>query len=391
MHLTKNICSLFLFFLLPIVLHAQKKSLPDPVKLTEYYENQQYTDAVNYLQNFYKEDGKEVKIWRPLAYCYMMAGDLSSAEQIYLNLYALEPKNTALLYNLGTVNLKRGNFDKAGNYFREILSIDSANFDANKQLALLSQKNLNYEAGKSEDQLKYLIRSNKLNPGDPEIAATLSEAYFKFNSFSKADEVLKPAIQADSANLHLLRIKLPVARALKQYLEAIRTGLKLLSFGDSSTLTLNHLAKSYFDLLDYKNALNYFLRIKGEDTNNENLSYSIALCYRGLRDAKNGVKFFNKTVTEGISPKTASYYGLLGEAYESNHQNDEALSAYKRGLLFENNGSLYYNIALLYENKLNDKKNAVTYYNLYLKNFKEMDKNPKLAAFIKSKIDDLKR
>jgi len=391
MHLTKNICSLFLFFLLPIVLHAQKKSLPDPVKLTEYYENQQYTDAVNYLQNFYKEDGKEVKIWRPLAYCYMMAGDLSSAEQIYLNLYALEPKNTALLYNLGTVNLKRGNFDKAGNYFREILSIDSANFDANKQLALLSQKNLNYEAGKSEDQLKYLIRSNKLNPGDPEIAATLSEAYFKFNSFSKADEVLKPAIQADSANLHLLRIKLPVARALKQYPEAIRTGLKLLSFGDSSTLTLNHLAKSYFDLLDYKNALNYFLRIKGEDTNNENLSYSIALCYRGLRDAKNGVKFFNKTVTEGISPKTASYYGLLGEAYESNHQNDEALSAYKRGLLFENNGSLYYNIALLYENKLNDKKNAVTYYNLYLKNFKEMDKNPKLAAFIKSKIDDLKR
>ncbi|HWW41862.1 tetratricopeptide repeat protein [Pedobacter sp.] len=391
MRLIKNIFSLFLLFLLPIVLHAQKKSVPDPVKLTEYYENQQYTDAVNYLQNFYKEDGKEVKIWRPLAYCYMMAGDLSNAERIYLNLYALEPKNTALLYNLGTVNLKRGNLEKAGNYYKEILSIDSVNFDASKQLALLSQKNLNYEAGKAEDQLKYLIQANKLNPGDSEIAATLSEAYFKFNSFNKADEILKPAIQADSANLHLLRIKLPVARSLKQYSEAIHTGLKLLSLGDSSTLTLNHLAKSYFDLLDYKNALNYFLKIKGEDTRNEDLSYSIAVCYRGLRDAKNGVKFFNKTITEGISPKTASYYGLLGEAYESNHQNDEALSAYKRGLLFENNGSLYYNIALLYENKLNDKKNAIIYYNLYLKNFKEMDKNPKLAAFIKSKIDDLKR
>lgn len=389
MRFIKNI--LFLLFLLPLALQAQKKSIPDPAKLTEYYENQQYTDAVNYLKDFYKEDVKEVKIWRQLAYSYLMAGDLSNANKIYINLYALEPKNTALLYNLATVNLKRGNFEKAREYYKAILSIDSVNFSASKQLALLSQKDLDYRAVNQDNQLKYLIQANKLDSADADIAFMLSEAYFKFNNFKKADEVLKPAIQADSANLHLLKIKLPVAKALKQYPEAIQTGLKLLSSGDSSAFTLNHLANSYFDLLDYKNALYYFLKIKGDDINNEQLTYSIALCYRGLKDAKNGVKFFNKTINESISPKTASYYGLLGEAYESNHQNDEALAAYKRGLLFENNGSLYYNIALLYENKLNDKKNAINNYNLYLKNFREMDKNPKLAGFIKSKIDDLKR
>jgi hypothetical protein len=59
-------------------------------------------------------------------------------------------------------------------------------------------------------------------------------------------------------------------------------------------------------------------------------------------------------------------------------------------LLFENNGSLLYNIALVYETKLNDKKNAINYYEQYLKSINAKEQ-PKLIIFIKNKIAELKK
>ena len=71
-------------------------------------------------------------------------------------------------------------------------------------------------------------------------------------------------------------------------------------------------------------------------------------------------------------------------------KNEDANAAYKRGLLFENNGSLLYNIALVYEKKFNDKKNAISYYEQYLKTVNEKEQ-PKLVNFIKNKIAELKK
>ncbi|MNL26733.1 hypothetical protein D3C87_1482810 [compost metagenome] len=81
---------------------------------------------------------------------------------------------------------------------------------------------------------------------------------------------------------------------------------------------------------------------------------------------------------------------MLGDSFEMTSKNEDANAAYKKGLQFENNGSLLYNIALLYETKLNDKKNAINYYEQYLKTI-DGDKQPRLVIFIKNKIADLKK
>jgi tetratricopeptide (TPR) repeat protein len=178
--------------------------------------------------------------------------------------------------------------------------------------------------------------------------------------------------------------------ANKKYDEAIKTGEKLLSYGDSSTFVLNNLGKSYFFILDYKNALKNFLVIESKSMDSEALYYSIGLSYRGLKDYKNAIPYLEKAIQEGISTKIASYYGLLGDSFEGVNKNTEANAAYKKGLQFENNGSLLYNIALVYETKLNDKKNAIDYYEQYLKTINPKEQT-KLIGFIKNKIAELKR
>jgi tetratricopeptide (TPR) repeat protein len=378
---------LFLIFIFSLTCQlgiAQSKAGIDREKLLDYYQSQRYAEAAMYLQDYFKEDTQDPKALSQMAYANLMAGKLTEAEKYYLKLNTLQPNNLATLFSLASISSRRGNTEQAKTYYLEVLKNDSTSFSAYKQLADLDRE------GISLVRNHYLEKANALMPADPDIAFDLCEVYFKMNFFDKARLVLEPALAADSSNLRLLKMKIPINIASRNYPEAIKTGHLLLNYGDSSTFVLNNLAKSYFLSLDYPNALKYFLTIQDKAFDNEGLYYNIGLSYRGVKDFKKAIPYFEKAIKEAISPKIATYYGLLGDSYESINQNDPANKAYKKGLQFENNGSLLYNIALVYETKLNDKKNAVNYYDQYLKTINPKEQ-PKLISFIKNKIEELKK
>ena len=378
---------LFVFFAILFTCQlgiAQSKPGIDREKLLDYYQGQRYAEAAAYLQSYYKEDTQDIKALSQMAYANIMAGKLAEAEKYYITLNTLQPNNIPTLFSLAGISSRRGNVEKAKTYYLEVLKNDSTSFSAYKQLADLDRE------GISLVRNHYLEKANALMPADADVAFDLCEIYFKMNFFDKAKLVLEPALAADSSNLKLLKMKMPISMAGRNYPEAIKTGHLLLNYGDSSTFVLNNLAKSYFLSLDYPNALKYFLIIKDKAFDNEGLYYNIGLSYRGVKDFKNAIPYLEKAIKEGISPKIATYYGLLGDSYEGVNQNETANKAYKKGLQFENNGSLLYNIALVYETKLNDKKNAVNYYDQYLKTINPKEQ-PKLISFIKNKIEELKK
>lgn len=365
------------------IVQGQTKG-PDNEKLVEYYQAQRYEEAARYLQSVYKADTEDAKELSQLAYVNLMAGKLSEAENNYLKLYAKQPGNIPVLFSLANISMRRGNDEKAKSYYKEVIKADSNSFSAYKQLAVLSRE------GDAGDKIKYLINANKLNPAEPDVAFDLCELYFKLKRFSNAQKILEPALKADSLNLRLLKMKMPIDMSVLNYKASIQTGQQLLSYGDSSSFVLNNLAKSYYLMLDYQNALKYFLIASEKSDGNEALFYNIGLSYRGIKDYKNAIPYLQKAIKDGISPNIATYYGLLGDSFEMTSKNEDANTAYKKGLQFENNGSLLYNIALLYETKLNDKKNAINYYEQYLKII-DADKQPRLVIFIKNKIADLKK
>lgn len=363
-------------------LNAQDKTNSDPDKLLSYYQTHRYDEAVNYLRGVYSDSTEDPKELSQLAYSSLMAGQYAQAEKSYLKLHAQNASDLPVLFNLAVINAKRGNHTKAENYYKQILKVDSNNFMAYKQLALLNNSN------SAKDKIQALVKANGLNPKDPDVAFELSEVFIQKDSFQRAKMVLDTALNADSANLRLMKLKIPISIAEKKYSEAITVGDYLLQSGDSSAYTLNNVAKAHFLSMDYHNALKYFLMIP--QTEDETLMYHIGMSYRGIKDYKNAATYLEKAIKQGISSKTATYYGLLGDSYEMTGKNEDATRVYKKGLLFENNGSLFYNIALLYETKLNDKKNAVSYYEQYLKTLDEKQQ-PKQVIFIKRKIDELKK
>lgn len=364
------------------LVHAQAPQL-DQGKLLELYQTQRYAEAAQYLQNIYPANTTDIKALNQMAYCYMMANKLPDAEQRYLKINSIQPNTLPVLFNLANINARRGAQLKARAYLTQIVNIDSNNFSALKKLADLTTDS-------TELMLLYLKRANALNNTDPDVAFDLALAYKNLKDFGPAYQVLTLAIAADTSNLVLQQALLPIANQLEKYKEVINIGEKLLLNGGDANV-VKDLAIAYFRLKNYQKCISLFKTLEDAALQNETITYYMALSYRELKDYDNATAYTIKTIDEGISPNTTNYYALLGDLYETNNKPASSAIAYKKGLTFKTNGTIYYRLGLLYDLKLNQKKTALNNYQLYLKSKPDPKKELQQIDYVKTRIAALQK
>lgn len=379
----KNIFLFLIGIFLLQTADAQNRTI-DAEKLLDFYQNQRYIEAAQYLQSIYPEDTQDVKILNQIAYFNLMAGKLPEAEKSYLKIYAQQPTYLPVLFSLSSINVRKGQNTKAKNFLKNIIQLDSNNFKAYKQLADLTVDSL---------QLKvtYLNKANRLNATDPIVAYDLAQAYKTLGLFQPAYDILKTAIVADTSNLFLLEAQLPIANELKKYDEVIAVGEKLLQ-NEIEVNVVKDVGKAYFFLKNYQKCLLLYQMLEKMDKQTEATLYYMTICYRELKKYDLAATYAKKTIEEGISVNTVNYYATLGAIYEANNQTNNAIAAYKKALTFNKpSASLYYRLGLVYDLKLKQSKNALTYYNLYLKSKPDVDKEKEQIEYTKSRIIELKK
>lgn len=353
----------------------------DTEKLLEYYETQRYADAAKYLQSIYPGDTQDVKALSQITYCNMMAGRLPEAEKNYIKINTIQPNSLPILFSLASINSRRGNVTNAKTYLQQIIQLDSLNFNAYKQLAAY--------ADTPESKLNYLKKANILNTTDPDVAYDLSLTYSGLKQFKPAYDVLKTAIASDTENFTLQQALLPVANQLAKYPEVIEIGEKLLK-NHADVNVMNDMGQAYFYVKDYQKCISLYKMLEDMGVQNEGTLYFMALSYRELKDYNNAAIYAQKTIDEAISDHTTLYYAALAGFYEAKNQYNEAVTAYKRGLTFGTSNIIYYRLGLLYDLNLKQPKNAATYYQLYLKNNPDQEKEKDQIAYAKGRITILK-
>ncbi|OOQ60892.1 tetratricopeptide repeat protein [Mucilaginibacter pedocola] len=347
--------------LLSIVLNtsfAQTKA--DDARLLDYYQNQRFADAADYLKTVYTEPISDIKALSQLAYTTNMAGRLPEAEGYYQRIYVLDSTRTAVLFSLGSINLRRGNSAKAEMYYKRIVAKDTTNFMVYKQLAQISKDNADFGS-----QIAYLQRANKLNAAEPDVAADLANRYIDIKLLPQAEKVLTKAIAADPENIVLLQSLMKLFYAQKKWPETIDACLTLLHKGNESTLTRTNLGVAYYNTKNYTCGAETFADIPPL-MQNEYTYYYAAMCFKALKDNKQAIALLEKAIKDGISESIASYYGEIADSNEKLTRYKKAVAAYQKGMQFDASPMLYYSLASLYEVHLKDKKTAVKYYRKYL-------------------------
>jgi tetratricopeptide (TPR) repeat protein len=378
----KKLFTLLALFSLGLPSYAQNATAIDKEKLFDFYQTQRYADAAHYLKGIYGEEVNDFKTLSQIGYCFLMAGNNVAAEKFYSKAYALQPHHLPTLFSLGSINSKRGNTEKAKLYYGEIVKIDSNNFNVYKLLANL------YTSPKDSLKLIYLLKANQINPLEGDVATDLAEEHSAYQQYEKAYNILDIAIKGDSDNLVLQRAKLPIANQLKKYAEVITAGEKLLKDGADAGV-IKDVAKAYYYTRKYQKAIDLFKQLEVAAMENEATLYYTSLSYCALKDYPRAAIYTKKTIDEAISPNTSSYYSLLGLVYEENNQLALASAAYKKGLQFKATPTLYYRLAVFYDTRLKQGKNALKYYHLYLKSKPSVMDDKEEIKFSKDRIVQL--
>jgi len=363
---------------------AQQTSTINNALLLEDYQNQRFDQAADYLKQTYPEPITDIKILKALAYCSQMDGKLPEAENYYERIYAIDSTSTSVLFSLGSINLRRGNPLKAEDFYKKIIAHDSTNFIVYKQLAKLS-----YDKKDIIATLNYLIKANKLNPEDADVAADLSDMYVSLKVYNGAERVLNVAITADPENMTLLESLVKLEYAQKKWPETANNCEKLISLGDMSGAIVAQLGIAYYNLNNYQCSIETFKQI-AENEQTETTYYYTAACYKALKDYNNAVLYFQKTIDAGISSNINSYYSEIADTYETTKRYTKAELAYQKALQFKETPITLYSLANMYDAELKNRKKAVLYYKRYLA-AKPTQTQKSYIAYAKSRVDILSK
>jgi tetratricopeptide (TPR) repeat protein len=374
--------SLITFFIYPTF--AQDNNTQNNALLLDYYQNQRFDQAADYLKKNNSEPITDIKVLKALAYCTQMDGKLSEAETYYERVYAMDSTSTSVLYSLGSINLRRGNEPNAEIFYKKIIAKDSTNFVVYKQLAKIS---LDKKDGTAA--VNHLIKANKLNPEEPDVAADLGDLFISLKAFSAAERVLDRALIADPENMVLLQSLIKLEYNQKKWAETASNCEKLIQLGNNSGYILTQLGIAYYNLNDFKCGIEVFNRI-ADPEQTETTYYYTGACYKALKDYDRAVTYFKKTIVQGISPNINSYYNEIADTYETIKKYKKAEVAYQKALQFTETPLTWYSLASLYDEKLNNKKSAVKYYKKFLA-AKPTKNQQNYVAYAKSRVDILSK
>nr|WP_294948227.1 tetratricopeptide repeat protein [uncultured Mucilaginibacter sp.] len=371
--------TLFALLLTTLSLTVSAQTKVDDALLLDYYQNQRFAEASDYLKTVYTEPVTDLKALSQLAYTSNMAGRLPEAEGYYQRIYDIDSTRSGVLFSLGSINLRRGNSAKAEVYYKRIAAKDSTNFIVYKQLAQIS-----LDKGDIGSQIAYLQRANKINPADADAASDLANRYIELKLLPQAEKVLYKATAADPENIVLLESLMKLTYAQHKWAETVDACLKLLHNGNESSTIRTKLGVSYYNLKNYTCGAETFADIPSP-VQNEFTYYYAAMCYKALKDNKQAIFLLEKAIKNGISPSISSYYGEIADSDEKLSRYKKAAIAYQKGLQCEESPMIYYSLANLYDAHLKDKKNALKYYKKYLAS-RPPEKEKNYIEYAKSRL-----
>lgn len=375
---------LLLIFCASAGVRAQQSPALNDSLLLDYYQNQRFAEAADYLKKSYPEPITNNRVLSKLAYTSQMASRLTDAEGYYQRLYNTDSTNTSVLFSLGAINLRRGNNQKAETYYKMIAKQDSTNFLVYKQLGKIAQDKADIAA-----MLGYLQKANKINPADSHVASDLSDLYVNLKQYPMAERVLNRAISKDPENVILLQSMLKLTSAQDKFMDTRDICLKLIDLGVRSGYVLTKLGVAYYNIKNYTCSIETFADIPGLEQS-ETSFYVASLAYKALKDQPMAIINLNNAITEGISGDISDYYAEMADSYEVSKKYKKAVMAYQKSLQFAEKPIVYYLLASLYDTYLKNKQLALKYYKKYMQS-KPPVKEQKYMAYSKSRLSELTR
>jgi tetratricopeptide (TPR) repeat protein len=273
------------------------------------------------------------------------------------------PDNPDAFLKLISIMGFEGDYQLAIKHLNENIKKDSLNLE---YISLLGDYYNQIDS--TEASIKTFEKLITLNPNDLKNLNKLANLYIKNKNYSKAIEVCDVVLISDTTNKKFTLIKGIACFNNENFDIAAKCFRFLLDQGDSGKFVLKHLGVSEFRNSMHKDSREHLLLAYQADSNDFEINYFLGKSF--LYSSTPGAGLFYLNRVDSLLQPDPNIISILHNdkqsIYSAMGNYTEALKSYEMAYKYNPKPEYIFFIASLYQNRLDNKKKALEYYEHFL-------------------------
>jgi len=302
-----------------------------------------------------------------LAKAYYAQGKHSMAEPLLIELCSLDSLKWIYAYYLSNIYMQADKFEDALNVYHRFLSKDSSNCTFLDKTAFAYLKNGNFY-----DAIDLYNKSLSINDKNLSVIKNLSFLYASTLDPDTAIQILTRGIEIDSTDMDLYIRRAQINYSKNYTKRALNDYLVLLASGDSSKLYLKRAGIGYSYNFQPKEAIKYLLLAYKADSSDYETCSFLGQSYFKIRNMDSSIYYFNKVqkILRPIYSQVGLTHYLIADSQKEKGSYRDAIASYNKAYAINSDPNINMVIANIYDEKLNNKERAITYYQRFLNTVK---------------------
>lgn len=322
----------------------------------------EYPKAIFILELLDKEYKDDVQILSELAICYQAMANRKGSVECYDELIRIDSTNIYFKIQKAELQFQQGKYEDALSLFYNI-------YNQNNSPNTLKQIAQCYEMMNEVDSaMTYYRKTLSENPSDAFSTASLTNICLKEGLLPEGKSCSQAFMDRDTTNLQVnLLNALCYYASEEEYDEAIKRFTKCELRGDTGLILNRSIGTSYYMTKNYYYSELYLDKAFRQDTTNNTVLFALATSSMELGDHWKSTPLFSKLQNRIKPDSTLQYlcHKNLALSYQKGRQYKEAAETYIKSLDYaraDSKMNIYYTIANIYDEQLDDPQNALTYY-----------------------------
>jgi tetratricopeptide (TPR) repeat protein len=332
----------------------------DKNKVMDFFQNQQFDEAINYLSPAATADSSNLQLLGWLGYANYMNDNNGMAEQCFGRMFTIDSTNLGAIQYLAILN-SRQDPDKARAFTLRLINLQPA-----KAVYYRNMGDLLRRTNQRDSALPFYNRAYELAPNDLKNASALAETLVERRLYTNADSILNAALIRDSLNIPCLKLRVRSAYEQKAYADVLIPGERLVRLAEPALNAVTQLALAYYGLKLYDDCVRVCEYMTTAGMSVESTYYYEAKACAKLKDYARSNELLRTCLTSAISPAAEWYYDNLGENFEELKQYRTAIAQYDTAYYLFKDPVMKYNNGRIYEANLKNMEMARKYYLQYI-------------------------
>jgi tetratricopeptide (TPR) repeat protein len=375
----KNIGSLFCMLLFCVDVTAQANAM-DKNTVMDFFQNQQFDEAVSYLAPAIAADSNNVQLLGYAGYAHYMSDNIKEAENNYLKIIQLDSNNISALRYLVLLT-KNNNPVGAMQYLRRLIILQPERADYYRSMGELFTRKAQHDSA-----FIYFSGAYKLSPNDYKNGVAFASVLIDRKKFLLADSIIAAGLEKDSVNIPFLKLSIRSAYNSEDYEQVCIPGERLMRLDESSLSALTQVLIGYYYLKQYANCIRVCEYLSFKGFLSDDIFFHEAKAWAKLKEYNKSNELLKMCVSLSISKAAEMYYYNLALNYESLKQYKKALTNYDTAYYLFKNPVMNYNCGRIAEINLKNSSLAQKYYSRYLAEAKPTEADEvKAYAYVKER------